>query len=614
MCDADATEVERQVAEHVVMGDLGRAGAAERRAWRSSLPILARDLVDAGLSHVEVLPEHRLPLTSKRADVVLAGVHPQTGRDSYVVVELKQWGRASRWESTDTLVEVEGAPYRPSLHPSLQVASYAAYLRDFLASLADEDDALTGVAYLHNTADDNVADLRAMQAADEAPIFTGEGREGFLDHLRSRLMPQPGAAAADRLIGSAVRPSKQLLALAARELQEREQFVLLDEQRVAYELVLAAVQEAREAGRKTAVVVAGGPGSGKSVIALSLLGELARQDRAVLHATGSQSFTTTMRQVAGKGSSQVKSLFKYFNSFMDAEPDGLDVLVLDEAHRLRAKSVNRWTSKALREMARPQVEELLDAARVPVFLLDEFQVVRPGEMGSVAEIERHAAARGMALRHVDLDAQYRAGGSEVYLQWVLRLLGLREGGPLPWTDEAGFSVDVVETPRELEERLTEARSQGYGARMTAGYCWRWSDPRRDGSLVPDVSIGGWSRPWNLKSDRSVGGAPPSQLWATDPSGFGQVGCIYTAQGFEYDWNGVIIGDDLVWRDSRWMARREFNKDPDFRNHNAVDDETFDQRVRNVYKVLLTRGMIGTLVYSTDPETRAMLRGLVRPAP
>lgn len=610
LCDGDATEVERRLAEHLLMTGHGHAGPGERRAWRNSLPALAADLRDAGLEGVEVIPEHRLPLSSKRADVVLAGIHPRTGDPSYVVVELKQWGRATPWEGSDTLVDVEGARYRPVLHPSAQVAGYAEYLQDFVRALDGKPDAVVGAAYLHNATEYGVADLRSMSAAQDARMFTGERRGELHDFLRSRLAPEPGVEAADVFLGSAIAPSKQLLAVAAKEIREREQFVLLDEQRVAYEVVLAAVEQARRADVKTVVVIAGGPGSGKSVIALSLLGELARQGHTVLHATGSKAFTSTLRQVAGKGSSQVKGLFKYFNSFMTAEKNGLEVLILDEAHRLREKSVNRYTRKELRETARPQIEELVDAARVPVFLLDENQVVRPGEMGSVQEVEAHARARGFQVRHVDLSAQYRAGGSEAYVDWVLRLLGLREGGPVAWEDEPHFAVDVVDTPRELEDRLAGHLAQGYGARMTAGYCWRWSDPRPDGSLVPDVSIGGWSRPWNLKSERSVGGAPPSQLWATDPAGFGQVGCVYTAQGFEYDWNGVILGDDLVWRTDRWIARREFNTDPDFRSRTAVDDATFDRRIRNVYKVLLTRGMVGTLLYSTDPETREMLRGLV----
>lgn len=612
MTDKDATELERVLAEHLLGSGRGVPGEGERRAWRNSIPALVRDLRDAGLGQVEVILEHRLPLSSKRADVVLAGVHPQSGIDSYVVVELKQWSTASRWEGSETLVEVDGARYRQSLHPSLQVAGYVDYLRDFTATLAEAPTQLTGVAYLHNATDHGVGDLRTMAAAQEARLFTGQRRAEFQDFLRSRLAPEPGVRAADTLLGSAVRPSRQLLSVAAQEIQEREQFVLLDEQRLAYELVLAAVDEARHSNTKTVVVVAGGPGSGKSVVALSLLGELARQGRVVLHATGSRSFTQTLRQVAGRGSARTKGLFKYFNSFMDAEQNGLEVLILDEAHRLREKSVNRYTPASLRERARPQIEELLDAARVPVFLLDQHQVVRPGEMGSVPEIEAHASARGLQVRHVDLSAQFRAGGSEAYITWVLRLLGLREGGPVPWHDEPAFSVDVVDSPSEMEARLAAVAEEGFGARMTAGFCWPWSDPRPDGSLVPDVRVESWARPWNLKSKtgRSIGGAPPSELWATDPAGFGQVGCVYTAQGFEYDWNGVIIGPDLVWRGDRWVAQRERNKDPDLRSVKSVDDATFDRLVRHVYKVLLTRGMVGTVVYSPDEETREMLRGLV----
>jgi DUF2075 family protein len=150
---------------------------------------------------------------------------------------------------------------------------------------------------------------------------------------------------------------------------------------------------------------------------------------------------------------------------------------------------------------------------------------------------------------------------------------------------------------------------GFTARMTAGFCWPWSDPERDGTLVPDVRIGEWHRPWNLKGERALGGAPPSALWATDPAGFGQVGCIYTAQGFEYDWNGIIFGPDLVWRGDRWLAVRAASRDPAFRSEKSTSSEEFDALLRNVYKVLLTRGMLGTLLYSTDAETQALFRSL-----
>jgi len=582
---------------------------SERRSWERSIPALRADLVAAGLDGVEMLIEYQLPLTSKRADVVLAGQHPVTGGPSYLVVELKQWGQAERFEDSDTLVRIEQYGHRPVTHPALQVRDYCDYLLGFTAVLADDPLSLAGVAYLHNATDAGVTDLFRVPSNDHGRVFTGQRRGEFQDFLRSRFaVGESGAAYADQLMSSRIAPSKQLLALAAEEVQHREMFVLLDEQRDAYNYVLHAVERARRSNTKTAVVVSGGPGSGKSVIALSLLGELSRQGRAVLHATGSRSFTQTLRKVAGKRAPRVSKMFTYFNSFIAAAPNDLDALILDEAHRIRETSASRWT-KAEHRTGRPQVEELLDAARVPVFLLDEFQVVRPGEQGTVDDIAKHAADRGMHVEKIDLDAQFRCGGSQEYVHWVKRLLGLEPGGSVEWTGDSAFDVEVVDSPYEMEAALSSKLEAGYSARIAAGYCWPWGDPRTDGSLPADVRVGDWAKPWNLKGDRSVGGAPAAALWATDPAGFGQVGCVYTAQGFEYDYAGVIFGPDLVWRDGRWVSVRAANKDPDFKNRTKVSDADFDRLVRNVYKVLLTRGMRGVAVYSTDRQTNDHLRKL-----
>jgi len=585
-------------------------GEGEVRSWKASLPILVNDLVSAGLSNVEVLVEYQLPLTSKRVDAVLAGTDPKTGRDSYVLVELKQWHAADSYDDSPSLVHIDAYGNRPVLHPLEQVAGYAEYLMDYLPGLSSGEATIASCAYLHNATRMTVTDLFDYHEHPDSFLFTGDAKSDFHRFLSEHLDPSSsGVESADRLLSMRSAPSRQLLAVAADEIQQREQFVLLGEQRAAYELVMHEVAQARRADHKTIVIITGGPGSGKSVIALSLMGELARQGHAVLHATGSRSFTQTLRVVAGKGSTRVKSMFKYFNSFMEAEPNSLDVLILDEAHRIRETSVNRYTKKHLRTERR-QVDELMAAARVPVFLLDQYQVVRPGELGTVEEIRDYAADKGYQLREVSLDDQFRCGGSEGYITWVQRLLGLTSDDPSVWEPDGAFEVSVANSPEQMEAYLASKASEGFGARMTAGYCWPWSDPDKDGRLVPDVQVGNWSRPWNLKSDRAVGGAPPSALWATDPAGFGQVGCIYTAQGFEYDWNGVIFGPDLVWRSDHWETVRSANKDPDFRNTKRVSDEEFHRLVLNVYKVLLTRGMIGTLIYSVDSETQAFLSSLL----
>ncbi|WP_204263537.1 DUF2075 domain-containing protein [Geodermatophilus normandii] len=586
-----------------------RASASEIRSWDASLRVLADDLLQTGLDRVEVLLEHQLPLSSKRIDVVLAGRHARRDGPSYVIVELKQWTEAERFEDDVELVVQPSYGPRPVLHPVAQVRSYAEYLLDFTSVLHGTTDVLAGAAYLHNATTSRVGSLFDYPQDELGRLFTGQNRGEWLDFLRSRLAPVDGSVFADRLLHSAIAPGKQLMAVAAEEVRRREQFVLLDEQRVAFDLVMHEVEKARADDHKSVVIVSGGPGSGKSVIALSLLGELNRRGRSAIHATGSRSFTQTLRRVAGAGSRQVQSLFKYFNSFMDADKNGFDVLIADEAHRLRETSANRWT-EAEHRTGKAQVDELIDAARVPVFLLDQNQVVRPGELGTVEDIEAAARKRGLEVHHVDLSAQYRCGGSEAYIDWVERLLGLRPGGPISWDGDPNFEVHVVESPSAMEAALAAKLEEHYGARMAAGYCWPWSDPRKDGTLVPDVHIGDWARPWNLKGDRSVGGAPPSALWASEPAGFGQVGCVYTAQGFEYNWNGVLIGPDLVWRNDRWVAVRSANRDPDFRNTQRVSDQEFDALVRNVYKVLLSRGMRGTLLFSTDVETQTFLYSLI----
>ncbi|MBU6214000.1 MAG: DUF2075 domain-containing protein [Actinomycetales bacterium] len=581
------------------------ATESEVRSWTNSLPVLMQDLVDAGLSAVEAIVEYRLPYSSQRADVVLAGRSPRTGEPTYLVVELKQWTHARGMEDADDLVMIDAYGGRPVLQPIEQVRNYVAYMRDFLRVLEHHPAQLSGVAYLHNGDERQLQVLRLIPESDDARIFFGSQRGAWLEFLGSKFAAASGADVADALLESRTAPSKKLLDEAADEVSRREKFVLLDEQQVALSLVRRAVERSRRANTKTAVIVTGGPGSGKSVIALSLLGELSRQGYAVMHATGSKSFTQTLRQVAGRGNTRVRKLFTYFNSFTGSSPNEIEVLICDEAHRIRSSGASRFTPAA-RRTGLSQIEELMAVARVPVFLLDEHQVVRPGEIGTVDYIASTAERLGIAVERVDLSGQFRSGGSKGYEEWVLALLGLSDEPPTPWQGDARFEVHFAESAEQLERRIVEKSATGLTARMTAGFCWRWSSPTGSG-LVNDVVIGDWQRPWNSKSDRRIGDIPPSDLWASEPGGIGQVGCVYTAQGFEYDWNGVILGPDFVRRGDGWVADRSASRDPSL---NRSGDMDFGAYVRNIYKVLLTRGMAGTVITSTDAETREFLKSLL----
>lgn len=593
-----------------------RVGTSEIRSWERSLPPFLNDLVGAELGAVEVLLEHKLPHSPKRVDAVLCGVHPSTGEPSYVLVELKQW--TSVETALAELVYLPGYS-QPRLHPAEQVRQYCRYLIDSTPALADRERSVHGIAYLHNASSPGVRALSDYQPTEFGWLYTMDEKGAMVDHLRSVLDTAGDRAAirrsADGFLAARHAPTKPLLEMAATEIQKRQQFVLLDEQKVAFKTVELSIERSRTSVTQTVVVVLGGPGSGKSVIALSLLGELARRGTTVHHATGSSAFTRTMRKVAGHRNTRTQTLFKYFNNYLDAAPYELDVLLCDEAHRIREQSVNRYTKRELRERADRQINELLRVARVPVFLLDENQVVRPGEMGSLSEITAAAEARGCRVETIRLEDQFRCGGSAAFDSWVASLLGIGDHAPRKWSEVATspdeeFVVATAPSPEAVEGWLLQMSAQRGGtARVAAGYCWPWSDPRTSPEgkrLVDDIDIAGWRRPWNAKPDQRVPDVPESFYWASDERGFGQVGCIYTAQGFEYDWAGVIFGPDFVRRNDEWVARKEKSHDPQVKR---ADEAEFQELIRNTYKVLLTRGMRGVCVFSTDPETQEFLESV-----
>ncbi|OOC54289.1 hypothetical protein NOSIN_11130 [Nocardiopsis sinuspersici] len=585
---------------------------SEVRSWANSLPALAEDLVKVGLGDVEVLVECQLPGNNLRVDAILCGVMPGSGGDSFVVVELKQWSEVSAATDDPESVDVTGVPGRIRGHPVLQVRKYCDHLLERVSTVERTPNNLRGVVYLHNASRVAVEELYQRLHPEHGLVFSGSERDRFHKFLSSRLAPVSGTASADRLLNSRVRPGRATTALSATQIARRRQYRLLAEQQEAFQLALHTVEQSRQDDHKRIVVVTGGPGSGKSVIALELLGEFTRLGYGVQHATGSYAFTETMKKVVCGQRENVafRSMFGYFSNFGDARRNDLDVLICDEAHRIRERSDNWRTRRDLRS-DRPQIEELVNAARVPVLLLDENQVVRKNELGSLPEIRAYAEKRGLEVRHVELKGLFRCGGSDAYDSWVRRFLGLSGEPPFAWHDDGAFTLRLADSPSEMERELRRLNDEHESARITAGFCWKWSKPTEDGRLVRDVTIGDWSMPWNNNADKPVDGAPPRAFWATDPAGIGQVGCIYTAQGFEYDWAGVIIGPDVKVRDGLLTTDNSANKDRGVPRASLTEEQA-SPYIRNSYKVLLTRAMRGAIVYAVDPETQAHLKELVPP--
>ncbi|SDU53584.1 DNA/RNA helicase domain-containing protein [Amycolatopsis keratiniphila] len=400
-----------------------------------------------------------------------------------------------------------------------------------------------------------------------------------------------------------------LFDLAARALTPADVFALADDQRAVLDHVRQCLAD--QGDTRVVAVVAGAAGTGKSALALTLLGEALRAGYRARHATGSQAFTTALRKTAGHGSRAAQKLFQYFGTASDAEPDAVDLLVCDDAHQLRATSNTRYTP-ASRRSDRTQAAQLLETARVVVFLLDEHQAIRPGQIGTRDYLATAARASGATVRCAELTSQHRHHSAH-YDSWIRRLLILDDPPrpPTSWNpgEESArrFELRVADSPGELEQLLRAKTEVGASTRITAGLCWPWSDPRPGNPLAKDIVIGDWRRPWSVKGQRAVNGLPPSPLWAIDPAGAGQIGNVYSAQGFEYEYGGVILGPDLLWRDDRWVTDSATTSDDALDGATAVD---VDRWVRRTYRVLLTRATAGTVLYSADAETRALLHDLI----
>jgi uncharacterized protein len=579
-----------------------RPGLAEVRSWQNSLARFSHVMERAGLRDHGVVLEHQLPLTSKRLDCMVLG-RDADKRDHAVVVELKQWDRTQASEAEQCVVTQVGRGLRDVLHPSVQVGQYAQYLADYHTAFSEQGTGLAACAYLHNLRYDAADELFAVKhraALDNYPLFTGDGANDLVDYLKQRLAGGEGHEVLERVLQAPVRPSKKLLLHTAAMIEGQDVFTLLDEQLVVFESVFAAARKAVHRPGKTTILVRGGPGTGKSVVALHLVGQLAKAGYDAQHATGSRSFTGNVRKVVG---SRAANQFKYFNNYALADRDAVDVLVMDEAHRIRASSATRFTPKS-KQSGEPQIDELMTAAKVSVYFLDDLQVVRPNEVGSAALIRDAAARHNAELKEYELEAQFRCAGSDGYVNWIDHVLGVRTTANTTWDPgDSAFEFGVADSVQDLEAWVRTKAGGADTARLVAGFCWPWSDPKSDGTLVDDVVVGEWRMPWNAKPDagRLARGIPKSDFWATDLGGLEQVGCVYTAQGFEFDYVGVIFGSDLRFdaEIGDWVGDKRASFDSVVKR----SGDTFTDLVKHTYRVLLTRGMKGCRVYFEDEATR-----------
>jgi hypothetical protein len=593
----------------------------EVMSWRNSLFRLSDILERANLTDQGIMVEYKLPLSGKRIDVIICGKDHNDVKNA-VIVELKQWERCTFTEyDSDYVVTWVGGGHRSLLHPSVQVGNYMYYLRDNSTAFYDGTDPvkLSACCYLHNytiTGNDVLTDQRFDKITSRFPIYSSDDRLALSSYLVDKVSLGGGMNILTEIEDSKMRPSKKLLKQVATVIKQKLKgelklfgtvktkgdYILLDEQLVVYDTVMSIVRKSLNRKQKHAIIVKGGAGTGKSVIGLQLLADLAALNFNTQYATGSRAFTETLRKILGDSS---KSLLKYFMSYGEAQANDIDVLLMDEAHRIREK-----TGYPFKSTGRLQVQDLLNAAKVSVFFIDDHQAVRRGEIGSSQFIKEQAEEAGCKVYEYDLEGQFRNGGSERYSQWVDHTLQIQRTATTEWINEPDYEFQIMDSPEALERAVREKVEQGYTGRVMAGFCWPWSKKLdEEGELICDVEVGDYKRPWNAQEGLTGmrKGIPKSQFWAYDDGGIDQIGCVYTAQGFEFDYAGIIFGEDLKFNPdtAEWEGFPECSFDAQVKG-----SKDFLKLVKNTYRVLLGRGMKATYVHFVDKDTERYFRSRI----
>lgn len=588
----------------------------DRRGWEAAYGEFKVDLQQADVDNdVRVAIEYHLSAAGRfRIDVLLAGNDRRC--DRALIVELKGWKEA---EATD-IPELVRTPFasgpRLVTHPSVQALGYREMVLAFNEDVERLGIDVQACAYLHNLRKRSPEPLECAQYAQalaQAPAFFVSERRALREHL-ARLVPLPSRTDVIHAFEHGrMRPTRQLIDAVDGMLSGNPEFRLIDEQRVAFNRILHHLLDAQRRGERKAFVVEGGPGTGKSVIAIRLLAELYRREHMARFIAPNRAFRNTIAEHLSRSKREARRRAKVVMgsawSFHDADWErdrAHDVLIVDEAHRLKSGAVNHYRGDNM-------VADMIRAARVCVFFVDPTQRVAWNDCGTREEIVRQAQTLGVEVEELPaLAAQFRCNGSDGYLNWVDQVLQIRPTANFDTWGDGRYEFQVFDDARELHQELLR-RNIHNRARLIAGYAWEWPKlGRARNGARRHVEAGGLRLPWNYDGEN----------WATAKDGIEQVGCVHTCQGVEFDHVGVLIGEDLVFREGRvrGLPEKRARTDKslhgwkrDLRAAGSDDDarkvvlERVQSIIRNTYKVLLTRGRQSCLVWCADAALRDHLR-------
>ena len=575
-----------------------KVGKSEIQSWKNSLHYMHTVLQDQGIpDDAGIGIETQIPQTSKRIDFIISG-SDIAKKDHVVIIELKQWSEA-------TLTEMDGIVktrfehgLKETSHPSYQAWSYAALLEGFNEAVYNGNISLSPCAYLHNyKMDDVIRNPFYQEHLDKAPVFLKTEIKQLQEFIRKFVKHGDRTKILYRMDNGRIRPSKSLADSLSKMMTGNREFVMIDEQKLVYETVMAASVKAERTGIKQVIIAEGGPGTGKSVVAINLLVGLTQKTKLVQYVTKNAApravyaskLTGTIRRT------QYDNLFKGSGAFVNTPANTFDVLVVDEAHRLNDKS------GMYANLGENQVKEIIKSSRTSVFFIDEDQRITLKDIGTKEEIRKWATLARAEVKELELASQFRCNGSDGYLAWLDHALQIRETANTSLND-IDYDFRIFSNPNEVLQLIKEKNLENNRARMVAGYCWEWkskNNPNLTDVIIPEQNF---AMTWNLTKDGS--------LWIMSPDSVNEIGCIHTCQGLEVDYIGVIIGPDLIVRNGEVKVDPKMRAKSDasikgYKKLLETDPENAKRLIKgiikNTYRTLMTRGMKGCYVYFCDEE-------------
>lgn len=604
--DCDNREIEEVIAAKYLQRVGSYAHQAEIRSWQASLSEMARVLRDTDIpDDIGVGIEFGIPQTGKRIDFILSGVSADE-QPNLIIVELKQWSEAKLCVQDGIIMARRGGSVeREGTHPCYQAWSYAALLEGFNEAVYTRRVTLSPCAYLHNYRRDGIIDnAHYDHYIEKAPLFLkGETELRRLrDFIKHHIKRGDDAQLIFDIENGRIRPSKALVDSLVSMLKGNREFILVDDQKVVFESAAALATKGSE-DKKQVAIIKGGPGTGKSIIAINLLAKLSRMGLVTKYVSKNAAprdvyrakLTGTMRKTA------ISNLFTGSGAFTETSANAFDALIVDEAHRLNEKS------GLYANLGDNQIKELIHSSKATIFFVDDDQIVTLSDIGHTAELEKWAEAAGAEITRLELASQFRCGGSNAYMAWLDNTLGI-QGAVNTMLSPDEFDFRIVDSPSELHELIAERNAVNNKSRVVAGYCWDWVSKKKPDSYDIVIPEHDYAKRWNLSKDGS--------LWIVSAGSIDEVGCIHTCQGLELDYVGVIIGPDLIARDGELTtvpdARSRMDRSirgwkSQMKRSPQEARERVDRIIRNTYKTLMTRGMKGCFVHFTDPATANFFR-------